>query len=289
MRFAFIHAEKANHAVRCLCRVLHVTRSGDYAWAKRSPSRRQREEVQLRARIRATHTASRGTYGSPRISAQLRQDGVPVGRERVARLLRDMGLVGLPLKRFRRTTDSDHQQPVAPNVLDRDFEAAHLNERWSTDITYIWTWEGWLYLAVGLDLCARRVVGWAVQPHLRAELALEALHMALGRRVPEAGLLHHSDRGSQYAADAYQQVLSNHRIVCSMSRKGDCWDNGVPRTPEGRCFTRDESRASRNRVTGPGSKPRRAAAVKSCGGERRRKGAAEGVRYELGRRTQVNC
>ena len=227
MRFAFIHAEKANHAVRCLCRVLHVTRSGYYAWAKRSPSRRQREEVQLRARIRATHTASRGTYGSPRISAQLRQDGVPVGRERVARLLRDMGLVGLPLKRFRRTTDSDHQQPVAPNGLDRDFAAAHLNERWSTDITYIWTWEGWLYLAVVLDLFARRVVGWAVQPHLRAELALEALHMALGRRGPEAGLLHHSDRGSQYAADAYQPVLSNHRIVCSMSRKGNCWDNAV--------------------------------------------------------------
>ena len=138
-----------------------------------------------------------------------------------------MGLIGLPVKRFQRTTDSDHQRPVAPNVLDRDFDAAQPNGRWSTDITYVWTWEGWLYLAVVLDLFSRRVVGWALQPHLRAELALEALHMALGRRVPAAGLLHHSDRGSQYAADAYQRVLRDHGIVCSMSRKGDCWDNAV--------------------------------------------------------------
>ena len=167
------------------------------------------------------------TYGSPRIYEQLRQDGVTAGRERVARLLRDMGLIGLPVKRFRRTTDSAHQHPVAANVLARDFDAAQPNERWSTDITYLWTGEGWLYLAVVLDLFARRVVGWAIQPHLRTELALEALHMALGRRVPEAGLVHHSDRGCQYAADAYQRVLRDHAIVCSMSRKGDCWDNAV--------------------------------------------------------------
>ena len=227
MRFACVHAEKATHAVRCLCRVLHGTPSGYYAWATRPPSRRQREDVQLRARIRAIHTASRGTYGSPRIYEQLRQDGVTAGRERVARLLRDMGLIGLPVKRFRRTTDSAHQHPVAANVLARDFDAAQPNERWSTDITCLWTGEGWLYLAVVLDLFARRVVGWAIQPHLRTELALEALHMALGRRVPEAGLVHHSDRGCQYAADAYQRVLRDHAIVCSMSRKGDCWDNAV--------------------------------------------------------------
>ncbi len=227
MRFAFVHAEKATHAVRSLCRVLQVTRSGYYAWAKRPPSRRHREDVQLTARIRAIHAASRGTYGSPRIYEQLRQDGFTVGRERVARLLRAMGLIGLPCKRFRRTTDSAHQHPVAPNVLARDFDAAQPNERWSTDITYLWTWEGWLYLAVVLDLFSRRVVGWAIQPHLRAELALEALHMVLGRRVPAAGLVHHSDRGCQYAADAYQRVLHDHQIVCSMSRKGDCWDNAV--------------------------------------------------------------
>ena len=189
MRFAFVHAEKATHAVRCLCRVLHVTPSGYYAWAKRPPSRRHREDVQLKAHIRAIHHASRGTYGSPRIYEQLRQDGFTAGRERVARLLREMGLIGLPVKRFRRTTDSAHQHPVAANVLARDFDAAQPNERWSTDITYLWTWEGWLYLAVVLDLFSRRVVGWAVQPHLRTELALEALEMALGRRVPEASLV----------------------------------------------------------------------------------------------------
>ena len=227
MRFAFIHGEKAAYAVRRLCRVLEVTPSGYYAWLHRGPSAHQRDNDRLQVRIRAIHTASRGTYGSPRICEQLRQDGVPVGRARVARLLQDMGLIGLPVKRFRHTTDSDHQRPVAPNVLDRNFDATQPNERWSTDITYLWTWEGWLYLAVILDLFSRRVVGWAVQPHLRAELALEALHMALGRRVPDAGLVHHSDRGVQYAADAYQRVLRNHAIVCSMSRKGDCWDNAV--------------------------------------------------------------
>ena len=195
MRFAFVHGEKAHHAVRRLCSVLQVTPSGYYAWAHRGPSAQQRDNDRLKVRIRAIHTASRGTYGSPRIHEQLRQDGVPVGRARVARLLQDMGLIGLPLKRHRCTTDSDHQRPVAPNVLARAFDAAHPNERWSTDITYVWTWEGWLYLAVVLDLFSRRVVGWAIQPHLRVELALEALHMALGRRVPEAGLLHHSESG----------------------------------------------------------------------------------------------
>ena len=227
MRFAFVHTEKVNHAVRCLCRVMRVTRSGYYAWAKRRPSRRQREDAQLKVRIRAIHAASRSTYGSPRVYAQLKQDGFEVGRGRVARLLRELGLMGLPAKRFRHTTDSTHPLPVALNVLARNFEAERPNERWATDITYLWTWEGWLYLAVVLDLFSRRVVGWAVQPHLRTELALEALHMALGRRVPEAGLVHHSDRGCQYAADAYRRVLRDHRIVCSMSRKGDCWDNAV--------------------------------------------------------------
>ena len=133
----------------------------------------------------------------------------------------------LPARRVRHTTDSTHGRPVAPNVLERHFEADHPNQRWTTDITFIWTWEGWLYLAVVLDLYARRVVGWAVQPHLQTELALEALQLALGRRVPAPGLVHHSDRGCQYAAEAYQRVLREHGIVCSMSRTGDCWDNAV--------------------------------------------------------------
>ena len=227
VRFAWIHVEKATYAVRRLCRVLAVTPSGYYAWMHRLPSQRARDNDRLQVRIRAIHAASRGTYGSPRVHEQLTQEGCAVGRERVARLLRDMGLVGLPARRVRHTTDSTHGRPVAPNVLERHFEADHPNQRWTTDITFIWTWEGWLYLAVVLDLYARRVVGWAVQPHLQTELALEALQLALGRRVPAPGLVHHSDRGCQYAAEAYQRVLREHGIVCSMSRTGDCWDNAV--------------------------------------------------------------
>ena len=227
MRFAWIHVEKATYAVRRLCRVLAVTPSGYYAWMHRLPSQRARDNDRLQVRIRAIHAASRGTYGSPRVHEQLTQEGCAVGRERVARLLRDMGLVGLPARRVRHTTDSTHGRPVAPNVLERHFEADHPNQRWTTDITFIWTWEGWLYLAVVLDLYARRGVGWAVQPHLQTELALEALQLALGRRVPAPGLVHHSDRGCQYAAEAYQRVLREHGIVCSMSRTGDCWDNAV--------------------------------------------------------------
>jgi transposase InsO family protein len=158
---------------------------------------------------------------------QLGEENVEVGKQRVARLMREMGLQGLPKKRFRHTTDSHHGLAVAPNVVDRNFEAERPNQFWVTDITFIWTWEGWLYLAVILDLFSRRVVGWAMQPHLRAELALEALRMALGRRVPEPGLVHHSDRGIQYAAATYRAVLERYGIVCSMSRKGDCWDNAV--------------------------------------------------------------
>ena len=225
MRFACVHVEKANHAVRRLCRVLEVTPSGYYAWVQRQPSQRQRDNDRLKVRIRAVHATSRSTYGSPRVHKQLTQAGCAAERERVARLLRDMGLVGLPAKRFRHTTDSTHGQPVAPNVLARRFHAERPHQRWTTDITYIWTWDGWLYLAVVLDLCSRRVVEWALQRHLQTELALEALQVALERRVPAAGLVHHSDRGCQYAAAAYQRVLRDHSIVGSMSRKGDCWDN----------------------------------------------------------------
>ena len=162
MRFAWIHVEKATYAVRRLCRVLAVTPSGYCAWMHRLPSQRARDNDRLQVRIRAIHAASRGTYGSPRVHEQLTQEGCAVGRERVARLLRDMGLVGLPARRVRHTTDSTHGRPVAPNVLERHFEADHPNQRWTTDITFIWTREGWLYLAVVLDLYARRVVGWAV-------------------------------------------------------------------------------------------------------------------------------
>ena len=189
MRVAWIHVEKATYAVRRLCRVLAVTPSGYYAWMHRLPSQRARDNDRLQVRIRAIHAASRGTYGSPRVHEQLTQEGCAVGRERVARLLRDMGLVGLPARRVRHTTDSTHGRPVAPNVLERHFETDHPNQRWTTDITFIWTWEGWLYLAVVLDLYARRVVGWAVQPHLQTELALEGAAAGAGatRARPRSG------------------------------------------------------------------------------------------------------
>jgi len=227
MRFRFIHAEKANYPVRVMCRVLKVSTSGYYAYLERGPSTRQREDEKLKVHIGAIHVRSRGTYGRARVMQQLLREDVEVGKQRVARLMGEMGLQGLPRKRFRRTTDSSHARPVAPNVLDRNFEAERPNQFWVTDITFIWTREGWLYLAAIIELFSRRVVGWAMQPHMRTELALEALHMALGRCLPDVGLVHHSDRGVQYAATTYQAALDDNNIVCSMSRKGDCWDNAV--------------------------------------------------------------
>lgn len=227
MRFAFIESEKANYPVRTMCRVLRVSPSGYYAYVHRGPSERQTVDAKLRLCIQAIHAASDGTYGRQRVQKKLVHDDIEVGKHRVARLMREMGLQGVPKKRFRRTTDSEHNQPVAPNVLERNFTVDRANQVWATDITYIRTWEGWLYLAVILDLFSRRVVGWSMKSHLKVELALEALHMALGRRVPEPGLTHHSDRGIQYAAETYQRVLDEHGIICSMSRRGDCWDNAV--------------------------------------------------------------
>lgn len=227
MRFEFINAEKANYPVRVMCRVLQVSRSGYYAHIDRAPSHRHSEDAKLKPHIQAAHTKSRGTYGRLRVVKELVQQGLEVGKHRVARLMREIGLRDVPQRRFRKTTNSQHDKPVAPNVLARRFEAERPNQFWTTDITYIRTWEGWLYLAVVLDLFSRRVVGWGMRSHLRTELALEALYMALGRRVPGAGLLHHSDRGVQYAAESYQDVLDDHGIICSMSRRGDCWDNAV--------------------------------------------------------------
>ena len=228
MRFAFIDAEKAEHPVRMLCRVLRVSPSGYYAWRRREPSARARGDDALSVHIRAIHRRSRGTYGSPRVHAELKKEGWSVGCKRVARIMREEGLEAAPRKRFRTTTDSKHALPVAPNVLDRRFDDAEaVNEAWTTDITYVWTWQGWLYLAVVIDLFSRRVVGWAAKEHMRTELALDALTMAVSRRCPAPGLVHHSDRGSQYASHAYQQELAALGMVPSMSRKGNCWDNVV--------------------------------------------------------------
>ena len=227
MRFGFIQTEKATYPVRVLCRTLQVSTSGFYAWCRRGLSLRAQEDAALKVEIRAAHAASRKTYGSPRIHEDLKADGQHVGRRRVARLMREEGIEGQRKRRFRTTTDSRHSHPVAANQLNRNFTASAPNKIWVTDITYIWTREGWMYLAAILDLFSRRVVGWSMDSRIDQTLALDALGMALRTRRPEPGLLHHSDRGVQYAGGDYQTQLRENGIVCSMSRKGDCWDNAV--------------------------------------------------------------
>jgi transposase InsO family protein len=217
-----------------MCEAVQVSSAGYYVWRKgTTPSQRALADEVLMAKVRVSFERSNETYGSPRVHQDLKADGLPVGKKRVARLMREHGLVAQRKKRRVVTTDSTHAHPIAPNQLDRQFGlhdengVRALNRVWVSDITYIPTREGFLYLAVVLDLASRRVVGWSMQDTLEAELALAALRMAIARRGPGAGLLHHSDRGVQYACDAYQQLLAAHRMEASMSKKGDCWDNAV--------------------------------------------------------------
>jgi transposase InsO family protein len=227
LRFRFIEQEKAAYPVAVMCRVLAVTRSGYYAWRQRPESTRALRNRALHEEIRLAHTASRGTYGSPRIHRQLVADGHAVGRHRVARLMRRSGLKARCRRRFRTTTQSNHAHPIAENLLERQFAVESRDRAWVTDITYVWTQEGWLYLAVILDLYSRRVIGWSMGTRIDQELTLRALRMAFASRAPKGPLIHHSDRGSQYAATAYRDLLKAHGVACSMSRKGDCWDNAV--------------------------------------------------------------
>jgi transposase InsO family protein len=228
VRFDFIAAEKANFPVETMCRVLGVRVSGFYASQKRLEPRRKQEDRKLTAHIRAAHKASRGTYGSPRVLLDLKDSGLKVGRKRVARLMRAEDISGNPLRKFKRTTDSKHDQPVAPDLLQRKFdEVTAPNRAWVADITYVWTSAGWLYLAVIIDLFSRRVVGHAAADHMRTELISEALEAAVSSRSVTGKLLHHSDRGSQYASDDYRGRLEKLGIALSMSRKGNCWDNAV--------------------------------------------------------------
>lgn len=232
--YRFMVSEKAHFPVAFMCRVLDVSRSAFYAWLNREPSDRDREDRELTEKIKVIHTQSRGTYGSPRIHDALQEQGVAVSRKRVARLMADAGIIGEPLKPFKKTTDSDHDEPIAPNLLNRQFEVSEPNQVWVGDITYIRTWEGWVYLAVVIDLFSRKVVGWSAGDHTRSELVEEALLRALATRQPAAGLISHSDRGSQYASGRYQDLLTEHGLVCSMSRKGNCWDNAVAESFFGR-------------------------------------------------------
>lgn len=214
-----------------MCRVLQVSRGGYYNWVKRQeepPSRREMANQELTAAIQTTFKRSRGTYGAPRIHAELNNAGTPCGLNRVARLMRKAGIKAGRRRAYKVTTTlSKHNYPVAPNTLNRQFWAAGPNEKWVGDITYLKTREGWLYLAAVLDIYSRKVVGWAMDKHMEEGLVASALQMATTHRQPREGVLHHSDRGSQYAAHEYQQLLEAHKMRVSMSRKGDCYDNAV--------------------------------------------------------------
>ncbi len=227
MKFAFVRAEKARYAVALLCRAVGVSRAGYYAWCHRPPSGRQAADDALVDRIRRVHEASRHAYGSPRVLRELRAEGMTVGRHRVARLMRKAAIRGRRSLRFCVTTQSQHPLPVAPNVLERRFQREAPNQAWVADITYVPTREGWLYLAIVLDLFSRRVVGWSMSDRIDQALTIRALRMAVERRCPPPGLVHHSDRGCQYAGEDYQRALSELGAVPSMSRKGNCWDNAV--------------------------------------------------------------
>ena len=228
MRFRFVARERASFPVRTLCRVVGAAASGFYAWLRRGPGSDRCEGVagrDLRARVGAIFAASRGTYGSPRVHAELRARGVRVGRNRVARLMREGGLSATIRRRAPRTTDSRHDHPVAPNLLGRRFAADRPDAVWLADISYVPTGEGWLYLAAIEDMATREIVGWSMADHLRADLACDALLMAIRHRQPPRGLIQHSDRGVQYASEPYQAILARHGLRCSMSRRGNCLDN----------------------------------------------------------------
>jgi transposase InsO family protein len=228
VRFRFIAAEKAEHSITILCRCLSVTRSGFYAWQKRPESAHARHDRRLRVLVRASFEESERRYGSIRVHKDLVGQDIRVSRKRVVRLMQAEGLKARVRKRFKVTTNSEHDQPVAPNLLDRQFTAETVNQRWVGDTTeFVIGDNGKLYLAAILDLFSRFVVGWAISTANDRHLVIQALDMALRRRSPESGLLHHSDRGSPYASADYRAVLAAHGITCSMSGSGDCFDNAV--------------------------------------------------------------
>jgi putative transposase len=229
VRYACIACHRGEFPVRLMCRVLDVTASGFYAWRQRSPSAHRLADEVLMARVRIAHAESGRTYGAPRIHRELRAQGIRVGKKRVARLMQHEGIAVRRRRRFVRTTDSTHADPIAPNLLQRQFAPGPLavNRVWVSDITYVPTREGWLYLATILDLASRRCVGWAMRDTLEGELAISALQMALTARQPAPGLIHHSDRGRHYAAAPYRALLAKHEAIASMSRRGNCWDNAV--------------------------------------------------------------
>jgi len=251
VRYACIRRRRSLYPVRMMCDALKVSASGYYDWQARPASPRAKYDRQLTDTIRQVHAESDGTYGSPRIHAELNAIGLPCGRPKVARLMHLAGLKGCPKRRFRVTTKSGMTR--ASNLLEQDFSAATTNERWASDITYLWTGQGWLYLAVVMDLYSRRIIGWSMSRRINRHLVLDALNMALGQRRPGEDLIHHSDRGVQYLSDDFQALLKVNGITCSMSDKGSCYDNAVvesffaslkrERTKRRNYRTRDDARA----------------------------------------------
>lgn len=233
MKYAWIAAESACFAVARLCELLAVSRSGFYAWRQRPISVRARSDEELAIVLRACHARHRGKYGRPRLTRDLREAGFTVNHKRVRRLMLREGLQARRPRRFVRTTDSRHRLPVAPNLLERDFRASAPNQKWVADITYVDTAEGWLYVALVMDLFSRRLVGWAMSDRIDTRLTADALALALGMRDPPAGLLHHSDRGSQYCAHDYREVLEDRGIKLSMSRRANCYDNAPMESANG--------------------------------------------------------
>ena len=225
MIFSFIEAHKDIWPVTLMCKTLDVSTSGFYAWRDRPVSPAQLRRETILTEVRAIHAEFKGCYGSPRIHAELKDRELPCCVNTVAKLMHDNDIRAKSARKFKHTTDSNQALPVADNLLDRQFEAQGLNERWVCDITYIWTREGWLYLAVVEDLYSRMVVGWSMSETMTSRLVVDALEMAVARRLPGEGLLAHSDRGSQYASEHYQRLLGKHGIQCSMSRRANCWDN----------------------------------------------------------------
>ncbi len=225
MIFSFIEGHKHDWPVTLMCRALSVSTSGFYAWLSRPTSDQEKRRESILAEIRAIHAEAKARYGSPRIHKELLARDVPCSVNTVAKLMHDNDIRAKTARKFKATTDSRHTRPVAENLLDRQFNPSKPNEAWLADITYIWTREGWLYLAAVEDLFSRMVVGWSMAEHMQSRLVVDALQMAIARRLPTEGLLAHSDRGSQYASEHYQTVLLKHGIECSMSGKGQCWDN----------------------------------------------------------------
>jgi putative transposase len=230
MSFALIDAKRADVSVATACSVLGVSVSGFYAWRSRRASPRQQRDMILLAHIRAEFAASNETYGSPRMHAELKESGLAVGLHRVARLMRENGLKARQKTRFKKTTDSDHGGPVAPNILAQDFSAESPDQKWAVDISYVWTAEGWLYLAIVLDLFSRRIVGWSLSDRMKRGLAMEALQRAIDLRKPPPGLIHHSDRGSQYCSADYRRLVQLQGFIASMSGRGNCYDNAMVET-----------------------------------------------------------